>query len=106
MEMYTITNDVWEFPSNSIANARVIRTDRYTFSAVNPGTLYVNRNGAEKLVKIVPDREFTFKLMKTMIKANEGVNGLIRFMTDPFWQDAAVLIMDHAIDNMKPVKTC
>lgn len=81
-----------------------IRTDNYQFRAINPDVIVVSRNGIKKSIKVVADSEYTYKMMKTMVKAKDGAEGLEKFMADPFWKDTAVKIINYMIDTMKPAK--
>lgn len=63
--------------------------------------LVFTKDGQRKVVKIEDNREFTYKAMKTKIKAIGGAEGLYEFCSDEFWDCHRRLICDHVIEKMK-----
>lgn len=78
-----------------------IRTDDFWYHPVKRSIMVVQRNGVKKLIRVKEDREFTYKLQKTQVKAREGADGLAHFMDDEFWRDTTVKILNFMIDDMK-----
>lgn len=79
-----------------------------------PGLLLVQKTSADgsfikKAVRVEDDSEYTYKVMKTKIKAAGGSAGLLKFLekcekaTD-FFGCAVSAIYNEIIDNMKEVK--
>lgn len=79
-----------------------------------PGILIVqkeNRDGSflKKTVRVEDDFEYTYKVMKTKIKAAGGSAGLLKFLeqcekaTD-FWGSMVSAVYNEIIDNMKETK--
>jgi hypothetical protein len=83
--------------------------DSYTFSIYprDNEAFTVCKNGVTKTVRVVDDAEYTYKLMKTQIKAKGGAEGLYRYVDDAlfnhFMECNAWKILNHVIENMKQI---
>ena len=86
---------------NGATTLQLVRTDSYNFEKISDRLLMFTRNGVNKLIRIIPDREFTFKLQKTQIRAAGGVDGLLAFLNNRNWESTAVKIADWALDTMR-----
>lgn len=78
---FTIENKHVERDANGRAFLITDSTDEWAV-AFFPGLLGVQKNGVKKWVKVEDDRGFTYKLMKTKIKAREGAEGLFHFICE------------------------
>jgi len=62
----------------------------------------------KKVVAVEPDSEYSFKLLKTKIKANDGAEGLYRFITtacrDNVMMDYVYKILSWVMNSMKEKK--
>lgn len=115
MKEYTFTRENKVYPKDESGCTSVFRfyvesVDTFKFSTVhgNNNLLTVTKNGTTKTVYIEDcGSEYTFKCLKTKIKANHGANGLFDFMAkaldEKFMNCYAWRILDHIADTMKPV---
>lgn len=71
------------------------QTAVYTFEAVNDSTLSING----KYYRVEDSSEFAIKVMKTKIKAIDGANGLVKFLTRETLDNWELKI----IENCKPI---
>ena len=75
----------------------------------NQKLLCVQRDGIKRFVKVKEDYEFTYCIQKTQIKANGGVEGLYKFMSenknlqDLFWCRVRK-ICENVFDYMKEAR--
>lgn len=62
----------------------------------------------KKVVKVEPDYEYTYKVLKTKIKAQGGAQGLYNFMVEAYEQNfmncMANAVLRAAINNVKEVR--
>ena len=97
----TINHNVYEYSNGEL---KLIRTDNYAFRAINPELIIVERNGVKKNIKVTSDWDYTYKVMKTFVKAHGGADGLAKFLSDPNWEDTACKLIDCLIDKVAPAR--
>lgn len=55
---------------------------------INEGTLFLDKENETLItrkgrkLKVITNKEFTFKIQKTQIKANNGIDGLSKFLNE------------------------
>lgn len=63
----------------------------------------------KKVLKVVPDWEYAYKLQKTQIRAREGAAGLYKFIQDETKDGAQSCfvrrIVEYAMDEMREART-
>ena len=97
----TVNLDTMQRVTVATWTVKVISDNAILIQKITPD--YKAGDTIKKTVKVVDDPEHAYKLMKTMIKADGGATGLIKFMEQhkDFANVWVKNILNHAWDNMK-----
>lgn len=87
------------FKDNNIQLANIIGTEEKKFIVeyLQDKISITDKNNNTHTKIIENDSEFTYKILKTKIKAKNGVLGLKSFLQDKFWESRITLIFNNIL---------